>query len=209
MLLRLRNYIDSLLNRSLSNRGATMSFRMQGTQTLTTERLIIRRFEPDDAEMMLKNWASDPRVTQYMSWEPYSHVSAARAYIADCIRQYEKHDYFNWAIELQGEVIGAISGHTVDPYLHAVELGYCLGYDYWSQGIMTEVVVAVIDYFLSTGFNRVSARHHPDNPASGRVMQKAGMTYEGLIRQGGVNAKMGFYDLQQYAIVASDRKKLN
>jgi RimJ/RimL family protein N-acetyltransferase len=193
--------------RELVNKGNNMSFQMRGTQTLTTKRLILRRFEPGDAEAMFRNWVNDPRVAVFMSWEPHGHINSTQTILSGWIRQYNYPDNFNWAIVYQGEPVGAISAHTIDTYLRAAELGYCLGYDFWGQGIMTEAVEVVIDYLFSLGFNRIAARHHPDNPASGKVMQKAGMTYEGLIRQGGVNAKMGIYDLEQYAIVASDRNR--
>ncbi|MCL2632691.1 MAG: GNAT family N-acetyltransferase, partial [Coriobacteriia bacterium] len=82
-----------------------------------------------------------------------------------------------------------------------------LGYNWWNRGIMTEALTALIEYLFDTGFNRIAAIHRVENPASGRVMEKSGMQYEGLIRQIITDGAGGFHDAQQYAIVAADRGK--
>jgi ribosomal-protein-alanine N-acetyltransferase len=59
-----------------------------------------------------------------------------------------------------------------------------MGYDYWNKGLMTETLRCVLEYlFNQVGMNRVEAIYEPENPASGRVMQKCGMQYEGTLRQ--------------------------
>lgn len=54
----------------------------QGTQTLTTERLILRRFTTDDAEDMYQNWANDPEVTKFLTFEPHPSADATRELLA-------------------------------------------------------------------------------------------------------------------------------
>ena len=72
---------------------------------------------------------------------------------------------------------------------------------------MTEALIAVIDYLLEeVGCNRVAARHDVNNPASGKVMQKAGMIYEGTLRQYGKN-NQGVCDMAYYSIIKADRLK--
>lgn len=73
---------------------------------------------------------------------------------------------------------------------------------------MTEALMAVINYlFKEIGMNRIEGRHNILNPASGRVMQKSGMTLEGILRQAKINKKNGeFYDLAVYSILKSDLK---
>lgn len=84
--------------------------------------------------------------------------------------------------------------------IEEAEVGYCIGEEYWRQGIMTEALKAVIRFlFEEAGFNRVCARHDTDNPNSGRVMKAAGMQYEGTMRQAGKNNR-GICDCTLYAI---------
>ncbi len=83
-------------------------------------------------------------------------------------------------------------------------MGYWLGQPYWNLGYGTEAAAALIEFgFNQLNLNRIYAYHLPRNPASGRIMQKIGMTYEGLLRQA---AKKGdtFEDLILYAILRED-----
>ena len=75
---------------------------------------------------------------------------------------------------------------------------------YWKQGYCTEAARAVLRYgFETRGLNRIGARHLARNPASGRVMQKLGMHYEGTRRQHVL--KWGvFEDIVLYAILKSE-----
>ncbi|NEP60397.1 MAG: GNAT family N-acetyltransferase, partial [Symploca sp. SIO2G7] len=84
------------------------------------------------------------------------------------------------------------------------ELGYWIGVLYWSKGYCTEAAKAVVQYgFEVIGLHRIQAAHFPHNPASGRVMQKIGMSYEGYRRQHIL--KWGkFEDLELYGILKSD-----
>ncbi len=86
----------------------------------------------------------------------------------------------------------------------ACELGYILSQDYWGQGLMTEALQTVIAFlFQEVGINRITAAHATDNPASGCVMKKASMKYEGTFRQA-VNLKGRLVDVAAYAILKSD-----
>ena len=69
---------------------------------------------------------------------------------------------------------------------------------------MAEALKAVIDFFMAeVGANRVYARHDTANPNSGRVMKKAGMTFEGVLRRSGRN-NQGIVDLAYYSILRSE-----
>ncbi|MDE8688070.1 GNAT family N-acetyltransferase, partial [Streptococcus gordonii] len=82
------------------------------------------------------------------------------------------------------QVLGDISVVDRDDPVNDCEVGYILSKDYWGQGLMTEALEAVLNYLLQdAGFNRVTARFVTAIPASGRVMAKAGMSYEGTFRQ--------------------------
>ena len=102
-------------------------------------------------------------------------------------------------------LIGAI-GLEINKEDHNAELGYGLGREFWNQGYCTEAAIAMIEFgFESLGLRRIVSEHMARNPASGKVMEKAGMTREGLrrkhVRKWGV-----FEDVVVYGILADDRR---
>jgi RimJ/RimL family protein N-acetyltransferase len=99
-------------------------------------------------------------------------------------------------------VIGAI-GFTIKPEHETAELGYWLGVPFWGQGYCTEAARAVIEYGFSTlALHRIQAHHLGNNPASGRIMQKVGMKFEG--RSPEAFKKWGeFLDIDRYGILHS------
>lgn len=181
----------------------------KGTQTIETPRLLLRRARLEDAQPMFRNWASDPEVTKFLTWNPYSSPDETLERIGIWMADYEKANYYQWMIELKalGEAIGSISAVDMKESVASVEVGYCIGRTWWHQGLVTEAMDAVIDYFLDQiGMNRVEARHDPNNPHSGGVMRKCGMQYEGTSRQADRN-NQGICDVARYAILRSDRRK--
>ena len=180
-----------------------------GTQRIETDRLILRRFRSEDAEDMYANWASDPEVTRFLTWPTHSCVEVTKAILSDWIPRYEDGGYFNWAMEYKntGKVIGNISVVKLIESIDAAEMGYCMSRAYWGQGLMPEALSAVMDHLFDVvGLNRVAACHDANNPKSGRVMEKAGMKLEGILRAAGKNNK-GICDDVWHAMIRSDRKK--
>ena len=178
----------------------------KGTQTIETERLILRRAVREDAEAMFRNWASDPEVTRFLTWPAYENVEAARFRLDIWVRGYENANFYQWMIvpkEL-GEPIGSISAVHQREDIGEAELGYCIGRNWWHKGIVSEALTAVIKYFFAeVGMNRIFARHDPENPHSGRVMRKCGMKYEGTSRASDRN-NQGICDMDQYAILRAE-----
>ncbi len=181
--------------------------RFGGTRTLETPRLILRRFTLDDAADMYENWARDPEVTRFLTWQPHEDEDATYNLLESWVDQYEKGNYYNWAIELKelGEPIGNISVVAQNEKVRQAHIGYCLGREWWHQGIMTEALRAVIPYLFQEGYLRIDSRHNVDNPHSGGVMKKAGMRYEGTLRQNGWD-NSGVHDEALYAILAEEYK---
>ena len=179
-----------------------------GTQTLETKRLILRRFTLRDADAMYTNWASDPEVTRYLTWPAHAGVETSRAVLADWTAAYAQESCYQWAIVLKDradEPIGSIGAVDVSDDIAAVQIGYCLGRRWWHQGIMSEALGAVMDFFFdAVGCNRVACRHDPRNPHSGMVMQKCGMKYEGTQRSADRN-NQGICDTSWYALLKDER----
>ena len=177
-----------------------------GTVRIETERLILRRFTMDDAGVMYRNWASDPVVTEYMTWPPHASVDVTRQVLGMWIDSYAEPNGYQWAIELKslGEPIGSIGVVRMNESVDECELGWCIGSRWWGQGIMPEAASEVVKYlFEVVGANRVAARHAVGNEKSGRVMQKIGMVKEGVLRQSD-RSNRGISDCAQYSILASE-----
>lgn len=148
--------------------------------TIETRRLTIRPFVIEDAESMYHNWASDSRVTKYLTWNPHSNIEETKNIITRWISDANNSTELTFAIEYKenNEVIGSINCFKVDLSFKQAEIGYCLAYDYWNHGIMTEALIGFIRFcFDSLKLEKLNACHHYENIPSGRVMMKAGMKY--------------------------------
>lgn len=178
-----------------------------GTQRLETDRLILRRYVVEDAAAMYKNWASNGEVTKFLTWPTHSGVEVSQRVTEEWVNQYPDEKYYHWAIVLKengDEPIGDIAAVSMREQTSMVHIGYCLGRAWWRQGIMSEALKAVMDFFFEVvDVNRVEARHDPRNPNSGKVMKKCGMKYEGTLRSADWN-NQGVGDVCCYALLKSE-----
>jgi len=178
-----------------------------GTLTIETERLILRRFTAEDAPAMYENWAKDSEVTKFLTWTPHQSVADSEAVLSEWIPLYENMNYYHWAIALKENPkapIGSIGAVRVDDVLNQAHIGYCIGRAWWNRGITSEALAALIEFFFAkAGLNRVDSRHDPNNPSSGKVMQKCGMQYEGTHRQADLSNR-GVCDSAWYGILIED-----
>ena len=187
-----------------------MNMTHKGTVTLETERLILRRYVKDDLEPMFYNCWNDFDVWKWTNYEPMNSIDNVlklnNIFTDYWFAKYDKPDFYNWAVQLKssGEVIGRVMGVNPNDRVGQIEFSYELGKNWWNQGLMTEAVKRVIDFFFNEiGYNRICASHAYENSASGRVMQKSGMTYEGTARLA-CKCNNGLFDLVNYAILADD-----
>jgi RimJ/RimL family protein N-acetyltransferase len=172
--------------------------------TLQTERLILRAFQMDDA----------PNVDKYVSEKaiaattlniphPYT-LEMAEEWIGTHKEAFENGQAVRFAITLgdSGELLGAI-GLEITAAHERAEMGYWIGQPHWGKGYCTEAAIAVIQHGSdSLGLERIFATHLRSNPASGRVMLKAGMKYEGRLRHH-IKKWGEFVDLEMYSILRS------
>lgn len=183
-----------------------MELTHKGTKPLETSRLLLRPFVMEDALPMFRNYANDPEVTKFLCWQPHGDVEETKGLLAEWIPNYEKPDYYFWAIcpKETGEPIGGISIVKQEDRIHMVQAGYCIGKKWWNQGYTSEALQALIDFFFKeVGINRFEARHDPNNPNSGKVMEKCGMTFEGINRQADRN-NQGICDVCMWAVLRED-----
>lgn len=160
-----------------------------GTITLETERLILRKFKLEDAESMYNGWATDKETNKYLSWDIHKNIDQTKEVLKKWIDDYENGSY-NWVVELKSnnELIGAICVFDIRKKHLNCEIGYCYGSKYWGNGYATEALKRVIDYLINDcNFHLVEARHMSGNPASGKVMEKAGMKKEAVLKDRRIN----------------------
>ncbi len=181
-----------------------------GTRELATERLTLRRFEIEDAENMFFNWANDREVTKYLTWPAHENVEVTEKIVEDWVERYEQKDFYQWAIELNDleQPIGTISAVKVEDDTESIEVGYCIGKEFWNKGYTTEALKEVIRFFMDEVLaGRVCARHDVNNAASGKVMQTAGMEYEGTLRRADRN-NQGICDAAIYSKIRLEQEVL-
>jgi ribosomal-protein-alanine N-acetyltransferase len=167
---------------------------------IDTQRLCLRRLSLDDAYAMYNGWAQDRRVTEYVTWKPHASLEETKAILAHWIARYD-HGLCQWGIVERhtDKLIGTISYEDNKANLN---VGYALAYDSWNKGYATEALRAVIDYVWDTTVvDSISCGHIVGNPASGRVMQKAGMQYVRTQSQalGGMQVDLSMYEIKRPA----------
>jgi [ribosomal protein S5]-alanine N-acetyltransferase len=172
---------------------------------LKTERLILRPFTLDDA-LAVKQLAGDPAIADTTLNIPHPYADGmAESWIETHAKTFARGGGVTYAITRRddGTLVGAI-GLTCDQRHDRAEMGYWVGQPYWGQGYATEAARALLSYgFTELGLNKICANHFERNPASGRVMQKVGMGYEGLQRQHVRNGDQ-YEDLVTYGILRSE-----
>ncbi len=152
-------------------------------ETFETARLLLRKPVMEDAQAVFETWAQDPKVTRTMTWYPHKDVDETRAFLSWTIEEWEGESRFVFVITKKSALqpIGMIE---MRPSGHAAELGYVLAYKEWGKGYMTEAAQALVNWiFTQPGMCRIYATTSVDNIGSQRVMEKIGMTREGLMRK--------------------------
>ena len=185
--------------------GEERNNELTAVPVLETARLRLRPFAPADAPRV-RALAGDERVAAMTLNIPHPYpAGAAEVWIAGHAPGAAAGTLYSFAIERRedGLLLGAI-GITPEPRHRRAEIGYWLGVDYWGRGYMTEAARRVVAFgFATLGLRRIQATCLPRNPASARVMQHAGMRYEGLLRSY-IDKDGTDEDIAMYAIVRGD-----
>lgn len=174
--------------------------------TLPTSRLLLRPFREDDFAAV-HAYACDPEVCRYMTWGPNTEEET-RAFLAGVIARAgdEPRLEFDWAVTLRegGGLLGGCGLYRDRTATYRAMLGYCYHPDHWGHGYATEAAGAMVDFgFRELGLHRVYAYHAAPNVASGRVMEKLGMQYEGCWREAERHGEE-WYDVMAYGILEGE-----
>lgn len=179
-----------------------------GTKELETERLILRKVKKEDAEQAYQNWCNSSEVSKYVLWEKHNSIDITKKLYEFWENEYENLNVYRWIVQTKdtNELIGTIDVSPKGLIKYgACEIGYCYGEKYWGNGYATEALKAVIKFlFEECDANVVFAEHMSNNTASGKVMQKAGMKYEGVLRNRIIDKDNNLNDLISYSITKEE-----
>lgn len=179
----------------------------QGTVTIETERLILRKFRMEDCAAAFENWTSDRKVTEFLRWRAHDCIETTKQVVGAWVDRYARKNFYQWAIVLKdGDdcPVGTISVVDQNENLNLLHIGYCIGSKWWHCGITSEAFASVIPFlFDRVKANRIESQHDPRNVNSGKVMIKCGLKYEGTLREADVSNK-GIVDAAMYSILASE-----
>jgi RimJ/RimL family protein N-acetyltransferase len=152
-------------------------------EAFKTTRLILRPIARGDAPAIFTGYAQDPIVVRFLTWRPHGALSETEDYIARCmaVPPYKGRTY---ALIGRGEsqLLGAFELRRPKPYM--LDFGYVLARVNWGRGLMAEALIEVVDWAMrQASIWRIGAVCDVENPASARVMEKAGLQREGILRR--------------------------
>lgn len=182
-------------------------FHFIGTPALETDRLNLRRMGMDDTQRAFDRWLSDERISDHRVSPAHKTVDETHKRMEKTVGGYDSKEFCHWGIELKdgSGLIGEIDLYDFDSSTGNCEVSYSIGYDWWNKGYGTEALKAVVEFaFIHMNVHKLSAAHNTDNPASGRIMEKAGMMQEGVIRHMIRNAKDQYKDCAVYGLLREE-----
>ena len=149
---------------------------------IATERLLLRPFRMSDVDDVY-DYAQDSKWGRFLPVpKPYLRSDAEEFLRRQLAKTWS--DEPDWAVVLDGKVIGGVSLHDRDRERRTIELGYAVARAHWSRGLATEAVKAIVAAaFTSLDLTHISARADVRNTASWRVMEKAGMTRKRVVQE--------------------------
>lgn len=156
---------------------------IRAPEHIATDRLLLRKPVFADGRAIYDTYAHDPEVTRYLTWRANQTSDEIDGFVRHALENWSSGTSYIWAITLMHseELIGMIEAR-IDRW--HINLGYVLARRYWDQGYMSEAVRAVTDWALAQpDVYRVWAVCDTENSASARVLEKAGMQKEGILRR--------------------------
>jgi ribosomal-protein-alanine N-acetyltransferase len=172
---------------------------------LETDRLVLRRLEADDLEDIFE-YASDREVAKHTSWPAHTTIEDSREFINYVLELYKNGEVAPWGVVCEGKVVGTCGFLYWNLHSSWAEIGYALASKYWGRGLMTEAVWEIISFgFQKMKLNRIQGRCEVENIASVRVMEKAGMKMEGVLREHEYSNGR-YLDMIVYSILRSEWK---
>ncbi len=157
---------------------------MSTTPVLETERLVLRPPRMADAVTVFETYARDEEAVRYLTFKPNQTLEQTEEFMRARLRRTQEGAAYTWAVTRRGDdtLVGMIELRAQEGF--KADFGYVLARPFWGQGLMTEALRAVLDFAFSLpGIYRVWAVCDVENVGSARVMEKAGLSFEGVLRR--------------------------
>jgi RimJ/RimL family protein N-acetyltransferase len=176
---------------------------MKPPEIIETERLLLRKPRMDDTPAVFEGWAKHPEVTRFLTWRPHQNVEQSQALLQKSIAAWDGETNFRYLLEVKADA--SLAGMIeMRMELFKMSFGYTGAIQQWGKGYMTEATRAVIEWALQQpNIFRIYATADVDNAPSRRVLEKAGMTCEGILRKDSIHPNISEEprDCYMYAIV--------
>ena len=158
---------------------------VKASETIETERLLLRRPKQSDAQAVFHRYASDREVTRYLSWPTHRSVADTLAFLGMSDEEWRRWPAGPYLVlTRENGSNGSLVGSTGLFYKSATRAvtGYVFAKDAWGQGYATEALLAMVDVAQQTGIQRLEAICHAEHSPSAHVLEKCGFTREEVRR---------------------------
>lgn len=163
-----------------------------GTAEIRTERFILRRYRPEDAEQLYLYLGKDPDSYKYSGWNPYATLEAAQETVRRFIDSYNNEHVYSWVMDIDDVVTGTIGAYDYEN--GRMEVGFSVVRGWQGRGFATEALTKVLEYLTENeGISCVTAWSAAENAGSRRVLEKSGMKLVN-IEKGGITVGDRVYD---------------
>jgi [ribosomal protein S5]-alanine N-acetyltransferase len=175
---------------------------------LTTPRMSLRPLRTDDASAVFQ-YAHDPEVTKYTTWNAHTTVEESRRFIEQTIAEYQRGLNAELALELKSDkkLIGTCGLINVSAEHCRGEMVFAMAKEHWGGGMMGEALKATLTFaYGPLQLNRIFAKVDPDNMSTTLVLKRASWQFEGTLRQE-VRVRGMFRDIKLYSLLKSEFAK--
>ncbi|HEU5311051.1 MAG TPA: GNAT family N-acetyltransferase, partial [Candidatus Eisenbacteria bacterium] len=168
-----------------------MTLILAAPERIETERLVLRKPRPEDAEKIFRRYASDPEVARYMGFTLHESLEATKGFLERNGGEWARTGAGAYVIEhrTEGAFLGGTGLHVETA--HRAATGYVLARDAWGHGYATEALTALTSLVPALGIVRLYAYTHTENRPSWRVLEKCGFEREGILRKHFVFPNLG------------------
>ena len=169
----------------------------QRKEQILTISLLLKSIEEKDKEEMLKI-VKNPLVKKTYMIPDFNSKEEEDNFFLKLMNLSLNKERFVYGIYSKNKIIGFLNEVTKEN--DTIELGYFLSPNEWNKSYATEALKAAISELFRIGFKTIEAAHFEENPASGRVMQKAGMKLiekEEIINYRGADHRCIYYQIKQ------------
>ena len=169
---------------------------VHGTAELWTERMILRRYRPEDAALLHQYLGTDPTMDRYSGWNPYATLELAQKTVLGFIERYDDEHVYAWIMDIDDVIVGTIGAYDYKD--DRIEVGFSVVKGWRGRGLASEALNRVLKYLTENErISCVTAWCAAENIGSRNVLEKAGMQYL-FTEKNGISVGDSVYDKRMY-----------